>query len=304
MRIAKLMGTMGAVLALSACAAADPSISPDLESAQMVQAQPVTEPAVSLPVLMDNPVKAEEPPKNPMMALRQAKSDSRVKVAACTFQKSRMVCPWEDGSLHEMFLKAGESSTIHLGPDERLEDHYFMAENMETKISAVGSKEGERDVLLVTGWLAGKKNKLVILTNKREYQIYLVVNWKDSNPSLKFLYPEDIDPSIESPSVKDISREAQTRIPMSRLHFGYDVSGKIGDLSGDQIQVFDDGRNTYVIFPDVVSARPPYFAKKDGHGNNVEMTTDEKGNYIIKGVFTVAELQYGEKVIKIKRSSK
>lgn len=297
------MGTMGAVLALSACATPDPSISHDLESAQMIQAQPVKEPAVPLPVLMDNPVKAEEPPKNPMLLLRESLKDAKVGIVKCGFKPGVMTCPWEDGRIYEMFLKSGETSKIYLSPDEELLWRKIKEERFTTKDQVSGSPEGERDVLLVEGWGVGSKAELLIGTNKREYHVILRVNSRDYNPIMKFIYPEDVDPSIPSPEVRDVPMEPMTRLPLSRLHLAYTASGKIDDLSGDQLQVFDDGRKTYVVFPDAVSARPPYFAKTDGHGNNVEMTTDEKGNYIIKGVFKAAELQYGDKVIKIKRGS-
>lgn len=295
MRIAKIMGTVGAVLALSACASTPPD--PD-----MVQARPVETPALPPLQLTENPVKAEKISKDPMGAIRQALKDSKRTPAECAYEGARMICPWFDGHIYTMYVKQGEISTIYLSPDESLRHHYFSKDSFfEAKPDWVGSPEGERDVLVVQAWMAGKQSKLTITTTRREYQINLITNRQDYNPSLRFIYPEQMSAGAVAPPEREVPVDPTTKIPLARLNVRYVASGQIGELRGDQLQVMDDGKKTYVVFPEGVAIRPPFFAKRDGHGNNVEMTTDEAGNYIVHGVYRDAELQFGEQIIKIKR---
>lgn len=298
--IARLMGTAGAVLLISACAAEQPS--PDLN---LVQAQPVREPAVTLPLPMPNPVKEEKIETDPQKILRNALKASRRSIVECSFEGARMICPWFDGHIYTMYLKAGETSTIYLSPDETMNDHSFRDEYFTSKTGAVGSPEGERDVIEVVGWMPGKRTKLTVLTNRREYQINLITQKTDYNPSMRFVYPEQTQTGIEAglaaPPVRDVPVEPTTKIPLARLNLKYSASGKIGELTGEQLRVMDDGRKTYVIFPEGVQLRPPYFAHADGHANNVEMTSDESGNYIINGTYRSGQLEMGGSVITIKR---
>jgi type IV secretion system protein TrbG len=295
-RIAKIMGTVGAVLALSACASTPPT--PDVE---MVQAQPASPPALPPLVLQENPVKEEKVSKDPMVAIRQALKDSTRSPAECSYEGARAVCPWFDGHLYTMYLSRS-NSTIYLNPDESMRHHYFDDDRYFTaKEDWVGSPDGERDILVITGWMPGTKTKLTITTTRREYQITVITNRRDYNPSLRFVYPEQMAAGLSAPPEHDVPVEPTTKIPLARLNTRYTASGQIGELRGDQLQVFDDGKKTYVLFPEGVSTRPPFFAEKDGGSNNVEMTTDDAGNYIVHGIYRAAELQVGEDIIKIKR---
>lgn len=301
MRIAKIMRTVGAVLALSACASAPTFPDPD-----MVQAQPVSEPPLPPMVLSENPIKAEKVPKTDkevLAMLRQALKDSKRSLGECSYEEgARAVCPWFDGHIYTMYAKQGEISTIYLSPDESLRHHYFSKDQFfEAKADWVGSSEGERDVLVVQAWLAGKSSKLTITTTRREYQINLITNRQDYNPSIRFVYPEQMAAGLSAPPEREVPVDPTTKIPLSRLNVRYTASGQIGELRGDQLQVMDDGKKTYVVFPEGVAIRPPFFAKAEGHGNNVEMTTDEAGNYVVQGVYRAAELQVGDQTITIKR---
>ncbi|UEM08207.1 TrbG/VirB9 family P-type conjugative transfer protein (plasmid) [Skermanella rosea] len=297
MRIARLIGTMGAVLALSACAA-----TPDVPAPDMVQAQPAPQPATPPLILTENPVKPEKISKDPLAAVRQALKDSRRSLSECSYEGARAICPWFDGHVYTMYLKAGEISTIYLNPDEKMRHHYFSKDQFfSAKEDWVGSPEGERDVLVVQAWMPGAKTKVTITTTRREYQINLITNRSDYNPSMRFVYPEQMAAGMAAPPERDVPIDPVTKIPLARLNTRYTASGQIGELRGERLQVMDDGKKTYVVFPEGVSIRPPYFAQAGGSGNNVEMTTDEAGNYIIHGVYRAAELQLGHDVIKIKR---
>jgi type IV secretory pathway VirB9-like protein len=250
-------------------------------------------------------VKPEAGPKTEkevMAIIRQALKDSRRNPGECSYEGARAVCPWADGQIYTMYVKAGEISTIYLSPDEAMVDHSFSKDQFfSAKANWVGSTEGERDVLVVQAWMPGAKTKVTILTNRREYQISLITNRQDYNPSMRFVYPEQMAAGMSAPPERDVPVDPTTKIPLARLNTRYTASGQIGELKGEQLQVFDDGKKTYVLFPDGVSIRPPFFGKADGHGNNVEMTTDEAGNYIVRGVYRGAELQVGDQIISIKR---
>lgn len=301
MRIAKIMGTVGAVLALSACAS---TTTPEIE-ANRVQAVETEKPLIAAPLLTENPVKEEKPKtqKEIMAAIRQALKISTSNQGDCSYEEgARAICPWFNGHIYTMYLKSGEISTIYLSPDEEMVDHFFSKDAFFTpKAKWAGSVQGMRDVIVVQAWMPHAKTKVTILTNRREYQIRLITNVADYNPSMRFVYPEQMIAGLEAPPVREVPLDPVTEIPLSRLNTRYSANGKIGELKGEQIQVMDDTKRTYVVFPEGVTIRPPYFAITDGEGNNVEMTTDPKGHYIINGVHREAELQVGDQVIKIKR---
>lgn len=300
MRIAGLMGTVGLLALLSACASV-----PDAPDPNMVQAQPVSEPVVPPLELTENPVKAEKGPKTQkevMAIIRQALKASRRNPGECSYEGARAVCPWFDGQIYTMYVKAGEVSTIYLSPDETMVDHSFSKDQFfSAKANWVGSPEGERDVLVVQAWMPGAKSKVTILTSRREYQINLITNRQDYNPSMRFVYPEQMAAGLEAPPERDVPVDPATKIPLERLNTRYTATGQIGELKGEQLQIMDDGKKTYVVFPEGVAARPPFFATAEGHGNNVEMDSDKAGNYIIRGVYRKAMLQVGDQIITIKR---
>lgn len=303
MRIARLMGTMGAVLALCACASAPMEPAPELDR---VQAQEAEAPLVPMPVPMANPVKEErkKTKKEIMADIRQALKNNTSDQGDCSYEEgARAVCPWFDGHLYTMYVKkGGTNSLIYMNPDEKIVYHNLdRDEYFTTKVEWAGSKEGEKDLVRVQAWLPGAKTKLTILTTRREYQIMLITNHEDYNPGMRFVYPEQMTQGLEAPPERNVPVEDTTNIPLDKLNMKYTASGQIGELRGEQLRIFDDGKRTYVIFPEGVSARPPYFGIKSGDGENVEMIPDPKGHYIIRGIYRDAELQVGDDIIKIRR---
>src|SRR5687768_13538682 len=97
-KIATIMGTVGAVLALSACAS-----TPRTPDPEMVQAQPASPPALPPLVLQENPVKEEKISTDPMAVIRQALKDSTRSQAECSPEGARMICPWFDGHIYTMY---------------------------------------------------------------------------------------------------------------------------------------------------------------------------------------------------------
>lgn len=256
------------------------------------------------PMTRSNPAAREaksRKKKTAAMLLEEALRDAQRDVTECVFRGARMICPWFDGHMYIAYLKRGEVSTIEFGPDEKIAHWQLSSEDFFTAKAAFGgSQEGERDILLVQAWLTGKRTKLTVLTDRREYQIVLVTNAKLYNPSVQFTYPE-----IEAgrlPMPRSVKRDKETGIPLQYLDTNYAATGHIGQLKGSDIAVMTDGKRTYIKFPPQNDTRPALFLETPDGGETPEYTPDEFANYWVKGVIQKAVLQVGSETIKIRRN--
>ena len=100
------------------------------------------------------------------------------------------------------------------------------------------------------------RTNLLIMTDRRTYNLDLLSSVNDFIPAVRFSYPDDVLNSwntfiAEARKKKDsevVLADAYSLSPDS-LYFGYEISTKNKTLPWKPVRVFDDGMKTYIEMP-------------------------------------------------------
>jgi type IV secretion system protein VirB9 len=229
-------------------------------------------------------------------------SDQRSLTARPSPLDNRLVVfPWAASGLYTLHTHHNLHTHIELDPSEKLVASFL---NDETLYQQIAVESTMRD-LFIRPLVKGAVGGLTIITDKRRYQIelyeisacpsltrYQRVSWHQptglwSAPGLgQAQNPTTSLPGVASaaPGLAELPhggidaagipqeqadlRVAPSRVDVSRLNLEYEITG---DSEIRPLRVFDDGRRTYIQFPDNMGLRPAIFAvAHDGQGEPVE----------------------------------
>ena len=153
------------------------------------------------------------------------------------------------------------------------------------------------------------QSSLVVTTNKRVYHMKLLSKDGDYMPHIGFLYPEQ----AMALAAKDRKRQhwATTEkdgldVDLSSLDFKYSVKGK---ASWRPIQVYNDGRQTFLKMPDSASkSEVPVLLAMQGKKEQLVNYRVHNNTFVVDGLFPHLALVSGvggdQRRVDIKRSSK
>lgn len=158
-----------------------------------------------------------------------------------------------------------------------------------------GNGDDRQEHLLIKPIDDGLTNSLVVTTDLRTYHLMLHSKPKTYMASVTWRYPNSeglltkLDDSPDG-SISDVT----SGVNVSRLNFNY----KVKLIKGPQPDwyprmVFNDGKKTYIKFPNHVQDSPLLFV---GDNKSSEMVTFRvQGNYyIIDNIFYIAQLRSGQ----------
>jgi len=307
---------------LSASVVASPTQAKDQPAAPAIPNEvsraPVSEPAiVAIPVPLPLPGQLQSLPRRlpPHAAGRSRPSQSRptlqdrvgAAMEAARIQPERtgfinaiQVFPYTEGALYQIYAKPGQVTDIALQEGETLVGSGPVAAGDTVRwmigdtVSGIGS--AARVHILVKPIRPDIATNLVINTDRRTYHIELRANPSVYMASVSWTYPQDELIALQQ------AQEAETRaapiaanIPVEALNFAYRLSGD--RPAWRPVRVFDDGRQTFIEFPESVAQgqMPPLFGLSEG--NQAELL-----NYRVSGRFMIvdrllerAELRLGDR---------
>jgi type IV secretion system protein TrbG len=208
-----------------------------------------------------------------------------------------VVFPWAATGLYTLHTHHNLHTHIELDPSEKIIASYL---NDETLYQQTVVESTLRD-LFIRPLVKGAVGGLTVITDKRRYQIelyevsacpsltrYQRVSWhqptglwnapgatggsSEGAPHLAPAAPGD-QPGAIAGDQTDV-RVAPSRVDVSQLNLEYEITG---DAQIRPLRVFDDGRRTFIQFPDNMGLRPAVFVvAHDGQGEPVEYIP--KGN--------------------------
>ncbi|MCL2009675.1 MAG: P-type conjugative transfer protein TrbG [Synergistaceae bacterium] len=157
----------------------------------------------------------------------------------------RILC--RPNHLTNIALQAGEKVTaVHAGDTARWQ------------ISPARSgPDGQETVhVIIKPLMPDIRTNLLIMTDRRTYNLDLLSSVNDFIPAVRFSYPDDVLNSwntfiAEARKKKDsevVLADAYSLSPDS-LYFGYEISTKNKTLPWKPVRVFDDGMKTYIEMP-------------------------------------------------------
>jgi len=237
-----------------------------------------------------------------------ANAAARVQPSGMGYLNATQVYPWSDGALYQVYAAPGEVTDIALEPGEILAGTGPVAAG-DTVRWVIGDTESgagpSRTVhILVKPTKADLRTNLVINTDRRTYHLELrstpwtymaSVSWR--YPLAQLIAVKQAAPSAAGgPGAGAASAPAAPLGPdLDHLNFHYRISGPKPPWR--PLQVFDDGRQTFVAFPPSIAQgeMPPlYVIGADGKSAELVNYRVQGQHLVVDRVFQIAELRMGD----------
>lgn len=205
---------------------------------------------------------------------------------------------YADGALYQVYTAPGRVTDIALQEGEELAGTGPVAAGDTVRWiigdTVSGSGKTRRIHLLVKPTRADLATNLVINTDRRTYHLELRAQPATYMAALSWTYPQDALLALQRAAVEARQIEpAATGIDPASLEFRYRIEGDKAPWR--PLRAFDDGRATYIEFPESIATgdMPPIFLI--GQGGSAELVNYRvKGRYmIIDRLFDVAQLRLG-----------
>ena len=189
-------------------------------------------------------------------------------------------------------------SDVELQTGEFVND-VVMGDTVRWKVSLARSGNPEASHLIVKPLDAGLETMAVITTDRRVYHIQFKSQPKGHMAYVGFVYPEDaadalkkqIDAQRKEQTWQTASTPAGGMVDMSKLDFAYNISGS---ASWKPIQVYNDGKHTYVRLPKNVtqSEMPVLLVRREGENVMVNYRVKDD-TLVVDDIFTEGVLLAG-----------
>jgi type IV secretion system protein TrbG len=229
-----------------------------------------------------------------------ANAAARVQPVGEQFINAMQQYAWTPGALYQVYASPGQVTDIALQEGEQLVGTGPVAagDTVRWLIGDTVSGRGPtaRVHILVKPIRSDITTNLVINTDRRTYHVELRANPSVYMASVSWTYPQDELIALrQAQEAQAQAMPVAAKIPIDALNFAYRLSGDRPDWR--PIRVFDDGRQTFVEFPESVAQgeMPPLFAL--GEGDQAELL-----NYRVSGRFMIvdrlfqrAELRLGDR---------
>lgn len=211
---------------------------------------------------------------------------------------------YAEGDMYRIYARSGFLTTIYFNPDESIT--YIAGGDTARWVideGVAGGKDGTRQIITLKPFFPAIKTNLVVSTNKRSYNFFLHSANDWYNPAVEFLYPQDIKDKIAKNKQSIV---ATTNVSVNDMNFGYKWNKKRYNWS--PIQVYDDGKKTFVTFRQDISAReiPAIFIKDEQIGKEALVRNRFSGKdsniFILDRLVDQIILKSGKKSITIKRN--
>lgn len=219
-----------------------------------------------------------------------------------------MTYDFADGALFQVYAAPLRLTTIELQAGEKIVGKPAAGDTVRwvMGVGRSGSGPNEQQHLYIKPTRAGLSTTMVVTTDRRTY--YLELHSFDDTylAAVRWRYPQDEIAEIQSASARDeaLARATTaTNINLEALNFSYRVSVEKGKPSWTPLQVFDDGRKTFIRFPVTVLNReaPALFVLSAG--NDVQIVNYRMKNdyYVVDRLIDRAELRVGQQDQEIVR---
>ena len=302
-------------------AAAPAAPAPRSEAAQAPPSVPA-ETVVAIPVPLPLPGQLQPLPRRapPQAAGRSRPSPSRptlqdrvgaameaarVQPDGSGYVNAIQVFPYTEGALYQIYAKPGQVTDIALQEGEQMVGAGPVAAGDTVRwmigdtISGIGP--AARVHILIKPVRPDISTNLVINTDRRTYHLELRANPSVYMASVSWTYPQD-----QLIALRQASAEAERAAPvaagmdLASLNFRYKLEGNKPDWR--PLRVFDDGRQTFIEFPEGIAQTelPPLFVI--GAGGEAELVNYRVvGRFmIVDRLFHAAELRLGSRRGQVK----
>jgi len=239
-------------------------------------------------------------PRDPRGRVGAANAAARVEPDRSTWLNAIQQFPYADGALYQIYLAPGQVTDIALQEGEELVGAGPVAAGDTVRwiigdtVSGQGSSK--RVHILVKPTRPDLATNLVLNTNRRTYHLELRATATTYMAAVSWTYPQDQLIALRNAStVAERAAPVSAGLDIAALNFRYRIDGD--RASWRPVRAFDDGRQTYIEFPDGIATgeMPPLFVL--GADKGAELVNYRvQGRYmVVDRLFSAAELRLGTK---------
>jgi len=213
---------------------------------------------------------------------------------------------YEPGTLYQVYAQPMRITDIALEPGEKILGEPASGDVVRWLL-ALG-KSMERGVEQWHVYLKPTRpdleTNLAINTDRRSYLLELHSYADTYMAAIVWHYPEDELARLQAQAsgLADQQKNAAPVVGIDALNFGYTIQVVKGAPAWTPVQVFDDGRRTFVRFPSAMVLReaPALFVLRDSETQLVNYRV-KNDTYVIDRLIDAAELRVGQKDQEIVR---
>ena len=126
----------------------------------------------------------------------------------------------------------------------------------EIDITSKGSGPQKTPLLIIKPIAAGVKTNLLVVTDKRTYNIKLISRQNDWMPLVSFDYPSELSDQIKDLKASeklpdDINPANSESDYLDQLDFNYEI---YGNANWKPLQVYNNGKTTFILLPSQLPA--------------------------------------------------
>lgn len=290
-----------------------------------------------LPPMPTPPVKAKpkrsaaQAGSNPFSAIQAANRDALRTPNPADYQNAMMSYTFEEGALYEVFTAPLRLTSIQLQRGEVITGKPAAGDTVRWVVGVNQGQNGAAPHILVKPVQAGLKTSMVVNTNKRTYLLNLSSHPQTWMAAVRWQYPQDdYQRQLAQYNAAKAEREAEIRrrqwiqqqqiakqqeqqrlaakaVDLDKLNFAYAIQApRFGKPAWTPTQVFDDGRKTFIRFPEArqrTEAPALFVLSPQGELQLVNYRV-QNDFYVVDRLFNAAELRVGQqrpRVVRILR---
>jgi len=292
-----------------------------------VRAAPVQEPVrppavIQVPTPMPLPgqlqrlPQAEQPRHPEKRPTLEVIADANRKAAAGPerdgYFNAIMTYDFADGALFQVYTAPLRLTAIQLQPGEKIIGKPAAGDTIRwvMGVGRSGTDAAEQQHLYVKPTRAGLQTTMIINTDRRTYYLELRSFEETYMAAVRWRYPTDEIVQIEGAAAReDVLARATTatNVNLDAINFSYRVSVEKGKPSWVPVQVFDDGRKTFIRFPAAMLTReaPVLFVLSSTNETQLVNYRVKNDYYVVDRLVDRAELRVGQRdqeIVRIART--
>jgi type IV secretion system protein VirB9 len=219
---------------------------------------------------------------------------------------------YEPGTLYQVFAAPMHVTDVVLEPGERISGQPATGDSVRW-VLAVGQSmdHGQpQSHVYVKPTRADLQTNLAINTDRRTYLLELRSYDETYMAAVTWHYPQDelARLQLQADAAAALERSTAPVVSLDALNFNYTIHVEHGSPVWTPLQVFDDGRKTFIRFPPAMLVRdaPALFVLRDNETQLVNYRV--KGDtYVVDRLIESAELRVGQQdqeIVRIGRAGK
>jgi len=246
------------------------------------------------------------PAKGPTQTVQAANLESQQRPDKDAYFNAILQYTFEPGSLYQVYAAPMRVTDIALEPGEKLVGQPASGDVVRWVLALGKSMQAgvEQLHVYIKPTRPDLETNLAINTDRRSYMLELHSYADTYMAAVQWHYPQDEMARIEAQAAEaaTAARDSAPVVGLEALNFNYAIHVEKGLPQWTPVQVFDDGRRTFIRFPEAMLVReaPALFVLRNNETQLVNYRV-KKDFYVVDRLVDSAELRVGQQDQEIVR---